>query len=56
MIYDIFVNDKLYKTVETEDGYDYKKIMSDLAMDREAGKLDDFIVDGKFSVQITARQ
>ena len=52
MNYSIFVNDQLYKTVSTEDGYNYVEIVNEVVAARDRGDLADFNVDAGLSIRI----
>jgi hypothetical protein len=52
MDYKIYINDQLYKTVTTSDGYNYVEIMQDIQRDKDAGELNAFGINAGMSVKV----
>lgn len=52
MNYSIFVNDQLYKTVSTDNGYNYVEIVKDVVAAKDRGELAAFGVDSGLAIRV----
>jgi hypothetical protein len=52
MEYKIYVNNQLYKTVTTSNGYNYVEIIQDLQRAKDAGELNSFNIGAGLSVRV----
>jgi len=52
MQYQILINDQLYKTVTSTNGYSFTEILRDLGRERASGALSAFGVDTRMKVEI----
>jgi hypothetical protein len=52
MEYNIFINNQLYKTVDSSDGYNYVEIIRDIQRARDAGELGAFDLSSGLAVRV----
>ena len=52
MNYNIYINNQLYKTVTTSDGYNYVEVIKDLQRAKDANELSAFNVNNGMSVRV----
>ena len=56
MNYSVFVNDQLFKTVTTSDGYNYVEIVKEVMAAKDAGGLDGFGLDNGLAIRVEQQQ
>ncbi len=52
MNYNIFINNQLYKTVDSSNGYNYVEIIRDIQRARDAGELGAFDLSSGLAVRV----
>lgn len=52
MQYQILINDQLYKTITTDNGYNYVEIVKEISQKNADGNLEGFNVEGGLSIKV----